>query len=266
MYFRRIIQKHKKNFFVLFTLILINGSTFTFLDVKSTKAQTTDLALNKPVVSISSTAAGSNPANANDGNPGTHWISGSGGDQWLSIDLGVTTYIGLVNIKWGADTATDYGIELSDDGIGYTPVWGGINGDFNNAINRTGRYILVRIKAGSNPSAYQLASLEVFTAPPPTPTPVPVITPSAAPTPVSTPAPVSTPTPTSTPIAPSVPGDANRDRQIDLKDLSIMMSRFNQSQNIPQEIDLNNDRKVDQADHDEIVKLLINNKIAHPKK
>lgn len=79
--------------------------------------------------------------------------------------------------------------------------------------------------------------------------------------PTPTAIPTFTPTPT-----PFYPGDANKDHKIDLKDLSVMMSNFNKTQNTFKEIDLNADNKVDRTDYDAMVKLLIDNKIAHPRK
>lgn len=230
------------------------------------QAQTAgDLALNKPIISVSSTASGSNPSNAVDGNPATYWTSSGGGAQWLGIDLGVSTYVGTVGVKWGTDSATNYNIELSEDGSSYAIVRSGLTGDFNSIVNRSGRYILIRTTAGTNPGQYQLGTLEVYAGTPPvitpTPTPTPTLTPTSVPIPTSTPAPIFTPTPT-----PFAPGDANRDRKIDLKDLSVMMSNFNKTQDLPQGSDLNGDNKIDKADYDLMVKLLIDNNIAHPKK
>ena len=103
---------------------------------KFANAQTADdLALNKPISGVSSTAEGSSPANAVDGNAGTYWTAGGGGAQWLGVDLGSVYTVGNIAVKWGADKATSYSIEISNDGINYTPVLAGIDGDFNSAIN-----------------------------------------------------------------------------------------------------------------------------------
>ncbi|MBI2338399.1 cellulase family glycosylhydrolase, partial [Candidatus Daviesbacteria bacterium] len=181
------------------------------LGVAATYAQAADLALNKPVVSVSSTAAGSSPANANDGNPATFWTSGGGGSQWIGFDLGSLTAVGQVIVKWGSDNATDYDIELSEDGIGFTPVWSNVNGDFNQVINGSGRYILIRTRTGSNAASYQLASLEVYAyvPPPPTPTPTPTPSPSLAPTPTPAPSPTPTPSPSLAPTPSPIPSPSS---------------------------------------------------------
>ncbi|MDD2823348.1 MAG: PQQ-binding-like beta-propeller repeat protein [Candidatus Daviesbacteria bacterium] len=188
-----VIRKFFLSFsIILFTLVALFGI------IKSTQnanAQIAgDLALNKPIISVSSTAAGSSPVNAVDGNVSTFWTSGSGGAQWLGIDLGSTVSIGTVTVKWGNNLATNYNIELSDDGVGFTVVRSGINGDFNSSILGSGRYLLIRANTGSSQSNYQLASLEVFAAPVTTPTAT--ISPRATATPTSTPTPTATPTPT----------------------------------------------------------------------
>lgn len=263
----------KGNMRYLFLLTLL----FAGLIFKEAGAQTSaEQAFNKPISGVSSTAASSNPAFAVDGNDGTYWTSDGGGTQWISVDLGAGTLIGRTIVRWGPSSATNFDIELSPDGVNYYPVWSGANGNFDATVNRTGRYLQIRTRTGSDTTRYQLAALEIYsgtavptpTAAPtatPTPTPLPLVTPTPLPTSVPTPLPTSTPTliPSPTPVLNR--GDANRDRRIDLKDLSVMMSRFNQTGDIPKEIDLNNDNKIDQPDYEVMVNLLIENKIVHPK-
>ncbi len=202
MNFRRRILRNIRTYLVLITLTLVSALLFLTSHINNARAQVADLALNKPFVSVSSTAAGSNPANAVDGNPATFWTSGGGGSQWLGIDLGTSTFIGTVVVNWGSQIATDYSIEFSDDGINYASVWSGINGNFNNVVNRSGRYVLIRINSGSDPNGYQLGSLEVYAGTLPNPTPTPGVSPTTAPTL----APLVTPTPTPIPNQPSVSG------------------------------------------------------------
>ncbi len=47
----------------------------------------------------SSTAAGSRPANAVDGDPATDWNAGAGPPAWLQVDLGRSRSIGLVRLR-----------------------------------------------------------------------------------------------------------------------------------------------------------------------
>lgn len=254
----------KKIYICLTALILVSLPFVSTLVFNNVKAQTSgDLALNKPIVSVSSTAAGSNPAFANDGNPTTYWTSAGGGSQWISIDLGASAYVGQVVIKWGTDTATNYEIDFSDDGVDYFPVWTGINGDFNSTVGRTGRYVRVMVTVGSNQSQYQLGILEIYKGTVPTaPSPVSSVSPSGSSTSTSVPTPTPTPTPSPTPT--STP--ARISGKASLKDLSIMMSNYKKAKNIPQEVDLNGDGTIDQSDYDQMVQLLIKSKVAHSKK
>jgi hypothetical protein len=75
------------------------------------------------VLTASSTAAGSSPTAANDGDPATVWTSGSGGSgEWLQADLGTVRPVNDVLVQWGQSYSPDYTVELSSDGQNYTAV------------------------------------------------------------------------------------------------------------------------------------------------
>lgn len=93
--------------------------------------------------------------------------------------------------------------------------------------------------------------------PTPTPTPTPAVIPAATatplptatltptPSPTSTPAPTQPPTPTATVTpTPAKPGDIDRDNNVDIFDLSRILSKWGQTQEVG-EADLNQDAKVD---------------------
>src|SRR5437870_13661345 len=53
------------------------------LSARAASVDGVDLARNRPTSDVSSTAAGSAPAQAVDGDDGSSWVSGGGGPQWL---------------------------------------------------------------------------------------------------------------------------------------------------------------------------------------
>ncbi len=120
----------------------------------------TDKALNKPTVA-SSTAIGSASLYAVDGNPATVWTSALGGAQWIYVDLGATTTVTSVTTTWGTAVATNFDIETSDDANTWNPGWSAANGNGTFTINRTGRYVRLNIKAGSDLTKYDLATFSI---------------------------------------------------------------------------------------------------------
>jgi hypothetical protein len=124
-----------------------------------------DLARNHPTSDVSSTAGGSWPAYAVDGNPATYWTSGGGGTQWLAVDLGAARTVARVEVDWGPAHATSWWIEYSNDLQSWTRVWpssGGASGDRTVAVSFTGRHVAVVADAGVDPARYQLAGLSVY--------------------------------------------------------------------------------------------------------
>ncbi|GGM44833.1 discoidin domain-containing protein [Dactylosporangium sucinum] len=82
----------------------------------------TDLARHA-TLTASSTAGGSSPAAANDGDPGTVWTSGSGGSgEWLRADLGTARPVDEVVVRWGNAFSPDYTVEVSADGASWATV------------------------------------------------------------------------------------------------------------------------------------------------
>ncbi|MEN3305312.1 MAG: hypothetical protein V7603_1514 [Micromonosporaceae bacterium] len=127
----------------------------------------TDLA-HRGVLTASSTAHGSNPAAANDGDPATAWTSGNGGGgEWLQADLGTPRPVNDVLVRWGHSYAPDYSVELSLDGNTYTAVGrAGAPGDNSSSRTRfptaTARYVrlaLAGYAAGS--TSFDLTEFQV---------------------------------------------------------------------------------------------------------
>lgn len=80
----------------------------------------TDLARHG-TLTASSSAAGSSPAAANDGDAATAWTSGTGGaGEWLLADLGQARPVNDVLVQWGNAYSPDYTVDVSTDGTTYT--------------------------------------------------------------------------------------------------------------------------------------------------
>ncbi|MFD6177046.1 MULTISPECIES: discoidin domain-containing protein [unclassified Isoptericola] len=68
-----------------------------------------------------STASDAGPAGAAvDGKLGTAWHSGTGDDQWLTVDLGSARTFSTVRAVWGEHWARSYQVQTSNDGQDWT--------------------------------------------------------------------------------------------------------------------------------------------------
>lgn len=86
-----------------------------------------NLALNKTAVASSIEANSVRAELAVDGNPSTHWGSGTtGGPDWIYVDLGSVEEVGLVHILWESQKANSYkvqyAVELPADESGWTSI------------------------------------------------------------------------------------------------------------------------------------------------
>ena len=72
--------------------------------------------LSEEVIDTSGTSA-SNPTYGQmiPGIVNSEWISASNGEEWVYVDFGATTSIETVSVHWGANYATAYDIQISDD-------------------------------------------------------------------------------------------------------------------------------------------------------
>ena len=129
----------------------------------------TNIALNRPA-SASSTNGSNVAGRAVDNNTGTFWRSGSGGTQWLQVDLGTGTLsYGSWEILWtGTRHATSYEIRVSNSSIfsTFTSVFsttsgnGGTDTGSMTGAPRTERYVRVHMTV-ANASRYALAELKI---------------------------------------------------------------------------------------------------------
>lgn len=84
-----------------------------------------NLALNRPVTA-SSTASGSDPANAVDGLAFTSWISNQS-ESWLTVDLGSDASFQRIMLKQASALGVDLvSLQKSEDGVNFTDVPGSV--------------------------------------------------------------------------------------------------------------------------------------------
>lgn len=79
-----------------------------------------------------------------DGSAGTSWVSLSGDDQWIRIDLQARYRIDRVMLYWDAAYGKEYEIQLSEDGSAWTALYhksDGTGGSDNLMLDGTGRYV-----------------------------------------------------------------------------------------------------------------------------
>ncbi|HEY0738466.1 MAG TPA: discoidin domain-containing protein [Herpetosiphonaceae bacterium] len=145
-----------------------------------TSAQTTNLALNRPVtVSSNENAVAFPPASAVDGNTGTRWASAFSDPQWIRVDLGSTRTIGRVVLRWEAAYGRAYQIQVSNDGSTWTNIYSTTTGDGgvdDLTVSGSGRYLRMYGTQRATQYGYSLWELEVYaggTTPSPTPSPTP---------------------------------------------------------------------------------------------
>jgi hypothetical protein len=96
-------------------------------------------------VTASSTESAATPASAAvDGNTGTRWSSAFADPQWLQVDLGSSTAISQVVLRWEGAYATDFQIRTSTDGGNWTTInttTGATGGVQTLNVSGTGRYV-----------------------------------------------------------------------------------------------------------------------------
>ncbi|MCU1258571.1 MAG: hypothetical protein JWO80_1456 [Bryobacterales bacterium] len=108
-----------------------------------------------------STQAGNDATNGNDGNPTTRWAaSGPGYPQWWRVDLGASHSLSQVVINWysSSSRAYQYKIETSGDDVTYTAVadktGNATNGDTTDNFSATGRYVRITMTGVSSTGGY----------------------------------------------------------------------------------------------------------------
>ncbi|HVQ29302.1 MAG TPA: discoidin domain-containing protein [Vicinamibacteria bacterium] len=109
------------------------------------------------------------PSNAVDGRSDTRWSSAFAEPQWIAVDLQQPADISRVRLTWESAFASEYEIEVSDDGSHWTTVdrvtrQGGDSVD-ERLVKSRGRYVRVKGTKRATPYGISLWELEVFGTP-----------------------------------------------------------------------------------------------------
>ena len=107
------------------------------------------------------------PNNAVDGKSGTRWGSAEGVDpQWIAVDLGTTSTITKVSLKWEAAYGKAYQIQVSDDHATWRTIAETTTGDGGTdtmtALTGTGRYLRMYGTARGTGWGYSLWEMRVY--------------------------------------------------------------------------------------------------------
>jgi len=134
-----------------------------------------------------------------DGSATTRWASAEGIDpQWIYVDLGTTTPVSRVVLKWETAYAKAYQVQVSDDASTWTTIYSTTTGDGATddltGLSGSGRYVRMYGTVRGTVYGYSIFEFEVYGgASGPTNTPTPTRT--------STGTATTTPTPTVTPTS-----------------------------------------------------------------
>ncbi|MEV6415341.1 discoidin domain-containing protein [Kribbella sp. NPDC051718] len=102
------------------------------------------LSQGRPVTASSSEGAGTPATAAVDGDLNSRWSSAWQDNQWLQVDLGATSSISQVVLRWEAAYAKEYRIEVSGNGQDWNPIYSTVAGPGGNEtlnVNGSGRYV-----------------------------------------------------------------------------------------------------------------------------
>jgi beta-glucanase (GH16 family) len=146
--------------------LLVLALLIGLLPSLSVGAQTTNLALNKPVTC--SPTPQFPCAEAVDGNTGTRWASAQGVDpQFIQVDLGATFNISRVVLIWEAAYATGYQVQISSSASGpWTNLFSTTTGngatDDLTGLSGSGRYVRMNGTARATQFGYSLWEFQVY--------------------------------------------------------------------------------------------------------
>jgi CxxC motif-containing protein (DUF1111 family) len=181
-------------------LALVSGAVAALIFSVSSPAQAqTNLALGKAVTASPNPQYP--PAQAVDGNVGTRWASAQGVDpQWIYVDLGATTSVGTVILRWETAYAKAYQIQTSNDATSWTAIYStttGAGGTETLTVSGSGRYVRMYGTVRGTVWGYSLWELEIYAPSGATATSTSTATATTRATPTAT----TRPTPTATATA-----------------------------------------------------------------
>jgi hypothetical protein len=144
--------------------LLVAPLTAAAVSSSSIAAAQTNLALGRPATA---SANPQYPANeAVDGNMATRWASAQGVDpQWIYVDLGTTTAISRVVLRWETAYGKAYQIQTSPDAVNWTSIFStttGAGGVDDLAVSGSGRYVRMYGTVRGTGYGYSLWEFEVY--------------------------------------------------------------------------------------------------------
>lgn len=157
----------------------------------SAEAAATLVSQGRPATASSVDSSAHSAARGVDGNTGTRWASARTDAQWLQVDLGRTTTLSSIGLRWEVAYAKAYKLQSSTDGKTWTTLastTAGTGGTTSTKVTGTGRYVrMLGVKRGTG-HGYSLWEFQVYgtAVATPTPTPTATATPTAAPSATAT--------------------------------------------------------------------------------
>src|SRR5258706_1250267 len=126
-----------------------------------------NLEVNRPAVSSSIEGTGFEAGKAVDGSGTTRWASvePAPNAEWIYVDLGSTTAMGEVILKWEAAYGKSYQVQTSNDAVSWTTIYTTRTGDGATddlVISGSGRYVRVYMTVRGTAYGYSLWELEVY--------------------------------------------------------------------------------------------------------
>jgi endoglucanase Acf2 len=153
-----------------YTITVRSGKVSTSMQIE-VRLPLTNVAFLKEAASSSEENVGTPTEYINDGDLTTRWASGFSDPQWLSIDLGKTYNISLVNLYWEASFGKKYEVYITNDISTWEnqePYHTNNNSDGGlDAIkaNTSGRYVILKGLARAMEYGYSLFEIEVYGTP-----------------------------------------------------------------------------------------------------
>ncbi|HEY9333865.1 MAG TPA: discoidin domain-containing protein, partial [Kribbella sp.] len=127
-----------------------------------------NVALHRPVVASSIEPGTSFTADlAVDGDAATRWASGYDDASWFQVDLGTTTRLGKLVLRWEAAYGTAYRIQVSDDASTWTTaaeVTDGDGGTDTVWLDASARYLRLQGVDRATQYGYSLYEFEAYAA------------------------------------------------------------------------------------------------------
>ncbi len=127
-----------------------------------------DLAFGRPVKASSRESWWDHaPKHAVDGDPNTYWASKWSDPQWFYVDLGKSTDVSSVILRWHEwGYAKSYQIQVSDDAVNWATIYSTSSGDGGldeiNGLKGSGRYVRVHGSERGTFFSYALYEFKVY--------------------------------------------------------------------------------------------------------